>query len=101
MKQKLGRGVATSRAAYTVRTELKSFRHAWAWCHATKLVPVAPAWELPEIALPRDSEPEPFRTMAEIRERIDRGGLSPAEQKRLWDGLCLTGPELVERSTWT
>src|SRR5262249_53329951 len=49
---------------YTVRKELKSFRHAWSWCQARNLVPVAPGWELSEITLPRDREPEPFRTMA-------------------------------------
>jgi hypothetical protein len=57
---------------------------------------VAPAWQLAEVTLPRDHEPEPFRSMAEIRERIDRGGLTPAEVKRLWGCLYLTGPELVE-----
>jgi integrase len=81
---------------YTVRKELKSFRHAWAWCRSRGLVPVAPVWVLGEITLPKDREPEPFRTMAEIRERIDRGGLSAADQRRLWDGLYLTGPELME-----
>jgi hypothetical protein len=50
-------------------------------------VAVSPSWELADITLPRDRDPVGFRTMAEIRERIDRGGLPPAEQKRLWDGL--------------
>jgi integrase len=95
-RETYGKKVKRPVRPYTVRKELKSFRHAWAWCRARKLVPVGPAWELSEITLPRDREPEPFRTMAEIRERIDRGGLSAADQKRLWEGLYLTGPELVE-----
>ena len=81
---------------YTVWKELKSFRHAWAWCYARALVPVAPPWELAEVTLPRDRDPEPFRTMAEILERIDRGGLTGEGQKELWDCLYLTGPELLE-----
>jgi integrase len=34
--------------------------------------------------------------MAEIRERIERGGLSPTDQKALWECLYLTGPELMQ-----
>ena len=60
------------------------------------MVPVGPAWELGEITLPRGVEPEPFRTMAEIRERIDRDGLSGAGQKNLWNCLFLTESELTE-----
>jgi hypothetical protein len=29
--------------AYTARKELKSYRHAWAWCHRMKMVPVTPS----------------------------------------------------------
>ncbi len=79
--------------AYTASKELKSFRHAWAWCYRLKMVPVAPAWELAELRIPKDREPEPFRTMAEIRALLERGGVSP-EEKRLWDGLYLTREEL-------
>jgi integrase len=84
---------------YTIRKELKSFRHVWAWCHSRSLVEPGPAWELVEITLPRDKEPEPFRTMEEIRERIKRGGLTPAEERSLWECLYLTGPELMRMLT--
>lgn len=94
-KETHGKKVKRPTRPYTVRKELKSFRHVWAWCHGRSLVPVEPGWELTEVTLPRDTEPEPFRTMAEIRERIGRGGLSPAHEKTLWDCLYLTGPELM------
>jgi integrase len=80
--------------AYTARKELKSYRHAWTWCYRLKMVPMAPTWELSELRIPKDREPEPFRTMAEIRELLDRGGITPAEERRLWDGLYLTREEL-------
>jgi hypothetical protein len=81
---------------YTVRRELKSFRHVWTWCQRRELVPLGPDWDLSEITLSRDRELEPFRTIVEIKERIERGNLSPAEQKALWECLYLTGPDLME-----
>jgi integrase len=81
---------------YTVRKELKSFRFVWVWCHERELAPVGPEWEVSEITLPRDREPEPFRTMAQIKERIERGGMSTAEEKALWECLYLTSAELIE-----
>jgi integrase len=80
--------------AYTAHKELKSFRHAWTWCHRMKMVPVRPEWELAELRIPKDREPEPFRTLAEIKAILDRGGVSPAEEKRYWAGLFLTREEL-------
>jgi integrase len=94
-KETYGKKVKHAIRPYTVRKELKSFRHVWDWCADRALVPVGPGWELSKVTLPRDKEPEPFRTMVEIRERIKRGGLSPAEQKALWDCLYLTGPEML------
>ncbi len=79
---------------YTARKELRSFRTVWGWCADPRLVPVAPGWRLKQVTMPRDREPEPFRTMAEIRERVDRGGLSAEDEKALWDALYLTGPEI-------
>jgi integrase len=80
--------------AHTAREELKSFRHAWVWCYRMRLVPVRPSWETVELRLPKDRDPEPFRTMAEIRAILERGGVMPAEEKRLWAGLYLTREEL-------
>jgi integrase len=79
---------------YTANNELKSFRTVWGWCAERKLVPVTPAWRLKQVTLPRDREPEPFRTMAEIRARVARGGLSADDEKALWDALYLTGTEI-------
>jgi integrase len=79
---------------YTAHKELKSFRTVWRWCADRKLVPAAPDWRLKQVTLPRDREPEPFRTMAEIRARVARGGLSAGDEKALWDALYLTGPEI-------
>jgi integrase len=95
-KETHGKNVKRPIRPCTVRKELKSFRHVWTWCQERSLVPVGPDWELSEITLPRDREPEPFRTLAEIKERIERGGLSLTERKALWECLYLTGPELMQ-----
>ena len=79
---------------YTARKELRSFRTVWGWWAGRNLVPTAPTWQIKQVTLPRDREPEPFRTMAEILRRIARGGLSPEDEKMLLDALYLTGPEI-------
>jgi integrase len=94
LRETHGKRVKRPIRAYIARKELKSFRHAWLWCYKLKTVPVAPMWELAELRIPKDREPEPFRTMAETRTLLDRGGITPEEEKRLWDGLYLTGEEL-------
>jgi integrase len=94
LKERHGKRAQRPILAYTIHKELKTFRHAWTWCHRMKLVPVPPSWALTDLRVPKDREPEPFRTMAEIRAILDRGGVSPVEEKRLWNGLYLTGEEL-------
>jgi integrase len=43
---------------------------------------------------PKLHEKPPFQTMAEVETRIERGGLSPAEEADLWDCVFLTLPEI-------
>ena len=95
-QEKHGKVAKRSIQPYTIRKELKTLRHVWAWCHARSLVPVGPDWQLSQVSLPRDCEPEPFRTMVEINERIERGRLPLSEQKALWECLYLTGTELMD-----
>ena len=42
------------------------------------------------------TEKPPFQTWQEIERKINRGGLTGAEQADLWDCLFLTLPEIAE-----
>lgn len=81
---------------YTVRKELKTLCHVWRWAVAQKYVDATLTWKLGDVDLPKDEDPGHWLTMAEIKVRVDRGGLSAAEQRALCDRLYLTDRDLLD-----
>jgi integrase len=89
------RGKATS--SQTVRKELVTLRALCVWGHKRGHLAAPPAWTWSDVdAVKGEAEREPFRTLAEIRERIARNNLAEPEQRRLFECLYLTGPEIRE-----
>lgn len=80
----------------TILKELKTFRYVWGWGFGLGLVGTDCPWQLGKLQLGRSDAREPFRTMAEIERRIERGGLSDEEVSRLWECLYLTGVEVKD-----
>ena len=80
---------------YTIRKELRTFRQVWTWGSRLGIV-AAPSWRIEDLELKPDRGREPFRTYAEIKRRIDRGGLDKSEQARLWECMYLAGTEVAE-----
>jgi hypothetical protein len=80
---------------YTIRKELRTLHQVWNWGHRLGIAP-APSWRIADLELEPDRGREPFRTYEEIERRVRRGGLSEAEQARLWQCLYLTGAEVAE-----
>jgi integrase len=48
------------------------------------------------LVFPKTEEKPPFQTWEEIERQVNRGGLSPADEKALWDSLFLTVPQIQE-----
>ena len=86
------RGRAIS--AETVRKEIATLRLIWNWGNRNGLL----AGECPTRGLqyPKSDEKPPFMTWEEIEHRIDRGGLTEAEEGELWDCLFLTTDQIEE-----
>jgi integrase len=80
---------------YTIRKELRTLHQVWEWGHRLGVV-TTPSWRVADLELEPDRGREPFRTFEEIERRIKRGGLSEAEEARLWQCLFLTGAEVSE-----
>ena len=85
-----------STQSYTVLKELRTFRRVWAWANERGHSSTSPTWELKSIKLPKDRGRESFRTYDQIKSILARGGISQAEEDRLWETLYLTGEELKE-----
>ena len=81
-------------SATTIKKEIATLAAVWAWGTHQRIInrPV------PKHGLryPKSSEKPPFQTWQEIERKINRGGLTSAEQADLWDCLFLTLPEIVE-----
>jgi integrase len=78
----------------TIRKELQTFRQAWAWAAELGHTKTTPAWRLKSLDMEKDRGREPFRTCAQIEQKLNRGGLSEEQQASLWDTLYLTSEEL-------
>jgi integrase len=78
----------------TLRKEVASLRAAWNWAAQAGLV----TGPFPSRGLkyPKAAERPPFQTRAEVERQLARGGLSPQEERDLWDCLFLTLPEVEE-----
>ena len=73
---------------------MASLRAAWNWGVQAGLV----AGPFPNRGLkyPKSGEKPPFQTWQEISRQVERGGLSQADERELWDCLFLTLPEIDE-----
>lgn len=82
----------------TIRKDLQTLRQAWTWAAETGLAKKVPTWRLKSLELDEDQGQgrEPFRTFDQIEAKISRGGLSQAEQDRLWETLYLTSVDLTD-----
>lgn len=78
----------------TVKREMDTFRAIFNWAKNNDFVEGDPPTVGLTLGKP-DAKP-PFMTMAEITRRIERGGLSEAEEKELWECLYLTTDEITE-----
>ena len=80
--------------AGTIRKETATLRAVWNWAvlHGL-LVGASPTRG---IKYPKAEPKAPFQTFEEIKRTIDRGGMTPAEQKKLWACLFLTRQEILE-----
>jgi integrase len=79
-------------SAVTLRKEVASLRACWNWGVEAQLL----TGRFPNKGLlyPKIDEKEPFQTLREIERKVARGGLTPAEEKAVWDCLFLTVPEI-------
>jgi integrase len=80
-------------SATTIHKEIVTLRTAWNWAAKMKLL----SGRFPNDGLryPKTVEKPPFQTRQEI-ERHLQGGLTAAEQARLWDALYLPVGEIAE-----
>jgi integrase len=78
----------------TVKKEVGALRTVWLWARVHGLVAGDPPTR--GLRYGKEEPLPPFQTWAQIEERIARGGLSPAEVKRLWDALFLDRTQIAE-----
>jgi integrase len=81
---------------YTVGKELKTLSYVWRWAVTQKYAHTPPTWRPGEVDLPKDADSGHWLTFSEIKKRVDRGGLSAAEQRAAWDRLYLTDGDLLD-----
>jgi integrase len=77
----------------TIRKEVASLRAAWNW--AVQMGYVNGNFPNRGLKYPKTEEKPPFQTWAEIERQINRG-VTPAQERDLWDCLFLTLPEIAE-----
>ncbi len=81
-------------AAETVQKELATLRVIWNWAIRRELLdrpaPVA------GLEYPKRDEKHPFRTWDEIAVIIGRGGITPEQERELWESLYLRREEVHE-----
>jgi integrase len=81
-------------SATTIKKEIVTFAAAWGWATHQRII--NRPFSKRGLRYPKTSEKPPFQTRQEIERKINRGGLTSAEQADLWDCLFLTLPEIVE-----
>ena len=84
----------------TIRKELATFRQIWDWAKKRQYVsaecPLYDAGRRWAVTLPKPAEKEKFQTWEQVRRRIARRGLSPQQEKELWDSLFLDEDQIGE-----
>ncbi|CAN5627000.1 hypothetical protein BH11PLA2_BH11PLA2_49950 [soil metagenome] len=78
----------------TIKKELATFRYVWNWSNRQGFVPSR--YPATGIVLPKGKVKEPFRTYDQIREILDRGGLTKQQEHELWEGLYLDAKQIAE-----
>src|SRR6266404_8045436 len=78
----------------TMKKEVTSFSSIWSW--GAQMGFVKGVFPNRGMKYPKTTEKPPFQTWTEIERQIERGGITKAEQKELWDCLFLTLPEIEE-----
>jgi integrase len=79
-------------SAATIKKEVVTLRTVWNWSFNMGLL--KRAFPNRGLRYPKLEERPPFQTVAEIERRIERGGLSRAQEADLWDAAFLTLPEI-------
>ncbi len=78
----------------TVRKEVATLVTVWNWAHRRGHTP--PPCSVTGVTFPKGKEKAQFRTFDQVKAIVDRGGLSKAEIRELWDGLFLTRDEIAD-----
>jgi hypothetical protein len=81
-------------SATTIKKEIVTFTAAWAWATHQRII--NRPFSKRGLRYPKTFEKPPFHTRQEIERKINRGGLTSAEEADLWDCLFLTLPEIIE-----
>lgn len=76
----------------TISKELATFRLIWNWAVERGYLKGPPPTK--GVRLPKGADRLPFMTREEIQRKIDRGGLSENQERRLWDSLFLAKEEI-------
>lgn len=80
----------------TISKELATLRVIWNWGRRNGLITASIPFQDKELDFQRTEEKREFQTYAAIKATIDRGGLTEAEQAKLWECLYLTLEEVHE-----
>ncbi|HZZ27254.1 MAG TPA: site-specific integrase [Pirellulales bacterium] len=81
-------------SAATIKKELVTLRTVWNWSFHMGVV--KRPYPNRGLLFPKMTEKPPFQTFAEVSRRVDKGGLTPAEEADLWDCVFLTLPDITE-----
>ena len=84
----------------TIRKELATLRVVWGWAAKRGHVATPPSWKPSDLTLPKSHEKPPFQTWDQIARKIERGGLSAAQQGELWDSLWIDQGQTMECLAW-
>ena len=78
----------------TVKKEVATLVTVWNWAHRRGHAPVPCPTR--GVTYPKGREKPQFRTYDQVTAIVDRGGLSKAEVRELWDSLFLSTAEVAE-----
>jgi integrase len=80
--------------ATTIKEEVTTLRTAWHWAATAGLL----SGEYPNAGLvyPKEDEPPPYQTRAEVERQIAAGGMTEDQIEELWDALYLRPHEIAE-----
>lgn len=100
LQRYVNRRAGTGIVRDTIHKELTTLRVVWGWAHKRKLIASPLAWRIDDLTLPKARESPPFQTWDQIARRIERGGLTEAQQSELWECLWLDQEQTRECLAW-